>query len=101
MAVGGLLAAGRPLTWQLSVSIQNIQMDNQLSNAAFPVMLCRRDSHELSENVYTKKAGLLKAAQRQWELQAKGPPLVQLLVERVMQSSYSAARLDDGDVFLR
>jgi hypothetical protein len=76
-------------------------MDNQLPNAAFPVMLCRRDCQERAENADTTKAGLLKAAQRRWELQAKGPPLVQLAVERVMQSSYSAARLDDGNVFLK
>ena len=87
----------------VTLSIQSIQMDNQLSNAAFPVMLCRRDLTSASSADSRGGNGLLKAAQRQWEQQAQGPPLVQVHIERLLQHTTNNSDNDgnDGNVFLR
>jgi hypothetical protein len=85
---------------EISLSIQSIQMDNQLSNAAFPVMLCRRDLNIAGSALETRQnTGMLKAAQRQWEQQAQGPPLVQVQIERLHDSALGSE--GDGNVFLK
>jgi hypothetical protein len=92
---------GRARSSDFSLSIQNVQMDNQLSNASFPVMLCRRDISSTGAAAGTASpAYLLKAAQRQWEQQAQGPPLVQVHVERLLRHTASSCQAD-GNVFLK
>ena len=78
-----------------------MQVDNQLSNAAFPVMLCRHDSgaNLTAMGTRTAQTGLLKAAQRQWEQQAQGPPLLEFRLERLLPPSM--ARHGDRSVFLK
>lgn len=94
-------AHGKARCSDVSLSIQNVQMDNQLSNASFPVMLCRRDiSSTCAAAGPASPACLLKAAQRQWEQQAQGPPLVQVHVERLLQHKSSSLQAD-GNVFLK
>eukprot|EP00892_Ulva_mutabilis_P007518 jgi/Ulvmu1/5138/UM021_0155.1 len=62
-----------PCTSELSISVQNLQIDNQLLNASAPVVVCRRQ-----RILNDKRAGILKAAQRDFERQSQGDPLFTL-----------------------
>ena len=86
---------------EFALTIQSMQVDNQLSNAAFPVMLCRHDSgaNLTAMGTRTAQTGLLKAAQRQWEQQAQGPPMLELRMERLLPPS--VLQQHDALVFLK
>lgn len=69
---------------ELSVSLQNFQVDNQLLNASMPVVICRRERQLIDRGGGNQ--GLLKAAQREIERQRQGAPLLTLQC-RVMLSN--------------
>ena len=96
----GAPAAAAPAC-TIAASLQNLQIDNQLSSATFPVVLCRRnvdDGSTVARDAPRRGGHLLKAAQRAWEAQAQGPPLLQLHVERLLQPTTDCS---DGNVFLK
>lgn len=68
-----------PCTSELSVSVQNLQVDNQLLNASMPVVVCRRQ-----RMINDKRAGILKAAQRDFERQSQGDPLFRMQCTRFL-----------------
>ena len=70
---------GTPCTSELSMSVQNLQVDNQLLNASMPVVVCRRQ-----RIVNDKRTGILKAAQREFERQSQGDPLLTVQCTRIL-----------------
>lgn len=66
-------------TSELTLSVQNLQVDNQLVSASMPVVVCRR---QRVSNV--ERSGILKAAQRDFERQCQGDPLFTMQCTRVL-----------------
>lgn len=86
-----------PLRLEIIASVQSVQIDNQLASACYPVMLSRRDALFQSDvSRLPAGAGLLKAAERQREQQALGPPQVRLRIERELALAGAPPAPDDG-----
>lgn len=93
-----MLCGAKALRHDLLASVQSIQIDNQLASAVYPVLLSRRE-HIVASAVarVATGAGLLKAAERQREQQALGPPQVLMRLERDL----SAAGASDDSIIIK
>lgn len=73
-----------PRKSELTFSLQNFQVDNQLLNASMPVVVCRRE-RQLGDRGAGNQ-GLLKAAQREIERQRQGAPLLTVQCKRTISN---------------
>jgi hypothetical protein len=64
----------------LAITLQNFQVDNQLLTASMPVVICRRERMAVGKGGGNQ--GLLKAAQREFERQRQGAPLLTMQCSR-------------------
>jgi hypothetical protein len=74
-----------PRMSELTFSLQNFQVDNQLLNASMPVVICKRERLEVNRGGGNQ--GLLKAAQREIERQRQGAPLLTVQCKRLLSSN--------------
>lgn len=85
----GTAGENAPPKSELTFSLQNFQVDNQLLNASMPVVICRREMQAADREVGNQ--GLLKAAQREIERQRQGAPLLTVHCKRILSNGQETA----------